>query len=63
VRLARALQEPRFMRAFTRKGRFHDLTARMPVHVITARAALLGAAMRGLESLEVCRRGAQRGCP
>jgi glucokinase len=63
VRLARALQDPAFMRAFTRKGRFRDLMARIPVHVITARAALLGAAMRGLESLEARRRGAQGGGP
>ena len=45
------LQEPRFMRAFTRKGRFEDLMQRIPVHVITARAALVGAASYGLESL------------
>ena len=61
VRLASALQQPGFMRAFTRKGRFRDLVARIPVHVITARAALLGAAMRGLESLEARRRTAQGG--
>ena len=45
------LQEPRFMRAFTRKGRFEDLMKRIPVHVITTRAALVGAASYGLESL------------
>ena len=45
------LREPRFLEAFTRKGRFKDLVARMPVHVITTRAALAGAAAYGLESL------------
>jgi glucokinase len=45
------LQEPRFMQMFARKGRFSDLMRRMPVHVITARAALVGAAAYGLESL------------
>ena len=39
------------MRAFTSKGRFEDLMQRIPVHVITARAALVGAASYGLESL------------
>ena len=31
---SRALKESRFMRAFTRKGRFKDLMARIPMHVI-----------------------------
>jgi glucokinase len=44
-----ALQQPRFMETFTRKGRFKDLMERIPVHVITTRAALLGAATYGLE--------------
>ena len=46
------LQSPRFMETFTRKGRFKTLMERVPVHVITARAALVGAAVRGLESLK-----------
>src|SRR5262249_32244511 len=37
-----ALQEPRFMETFTRKGRFKELMARVPIHAITTRAALLG---------------------
>ncbi len=45
------LRAPRFMEAFTRKGRFKDLMARMPIHVITTRAALLGAATYGLDTL------------
>jgi glucokinase len=44
-----ALQEPQFMQAFARKGRFKDLMGEIPVHVITARAALVGAASFGLE--------------
>jgi glucokinase len=40
------------MDAFTRKGRFKDLMQRIPVHVITARAALIGAASYGLASLK-----------
>src|SRR5262245_40295739 len=47
-----ALQEPRFMQTFTRKGRFKELMARVPIHVITTRAALLGAAAYGLETLQ-----------
>jgi len=43
------LESPRFKRAFKNKGRFEELMGRMPMHVITARAALLGAASFGLE--------------
>jgi len=45
------LQEPRFLESFTRKGRFKDLMERLPINVITTRAALLGAATFGLQSL------------
>jgi glucokinase len=44
------LQGPRFMESFTRKGRFAELMKRIPVHIILTRAALLGAAVHGLES-------------
>jgi glucokinase len=47
-----ALKDPQFMQTFTRKGRFKDLMSRIPIHVITARAALVGAASYGLESLK-----------
>jgi glucokinase len=46
-----ALQEPRFVQTFAAKGRFKSLMERVPIHVITARAALIGAAARGLESV------------
>jgi len=52
VHLLDALKDPRFMQTFTRKGRFKDLMERIPVHVITTRAALVGAAAFGLESLK-----------
>ena len=45
------LQTPQFVEAFTRKGRFKDLMERIPIHIITIRAALLGAATFGLQSL------------
>jgi glucokinase len=45
------LQEPHFVQTFARKGRFKDLMERIPIHVITTRAALLGAAIFGLQSL------------
>jgi glucokinase len=45
------LTDGRFMRAFASKGRMSDLLAAMPVHVVTARAALLGAALYGLDQM------------
>jgi glucokinase len=61
VHLLGPLREPRFMETFTRKGRFKDLMARMPIHVITTRAALAGAATYGLEGLRKTNAEAQRG--
>ncbi len=58
LHLLNALQEPRFTETFTRKGRFRDLMQRVPIHVITTRAALVGAATFGLESLKNIRSGA-----
>jgi glucokinase len=46
-----ALKGQRFMQSFTRKGRFAELMARMPIHLIVTRAALAGSARYGLENL------------
>jgi glucokinase len=51
VRVLSVLQEPPFMRAFTNKGRFSELTKRIPIHVIITNAALVGAATYALENL------------
>jgi glucokinase len=49
-RILPALERPGFMQALTNKGRFADLLARVPVHVIlNPKSALLGAACHGLE--------------
>ena len=45
------LTDGRFMQAFLNKGRMSQLLAAMPVHVVTARAALLGAALYGLDHM------------
>jgi glucokinase len=52
LHLLSALQEPAFMLAFTKKGRFKELMTRAPIHVITTRAALVGAATYGLQKLK-----------
>jgi glucokinase len=47
-----ALRGPHFMESFKRKGRFAELMMRIPVHIVLTRAALLGAAVYGLESFK-----------
>ncbi len=50
-RILPALEHERFMNAFRSKGRLSELLAAIPVHVIlNPKAALLGAAYRGLEA-------------
>ncbi len=49
-RILSFLEDERFLQAFRRKGRFTDLLARVPVHVIlNPKIALLGAACHGFE--------------
>jgi len=50
-RMVPELQDGAFMRAFTAKGRFANLLSAVPVHVVTINAALLGAALYGLERI------------
>lgn len=49
ARLIPQLEAGLFMQAFANKGRFADWLASVPVHVVTTRAALLGAAIYGLD--------------
>lgn len=46
------LTAERFMRAFTNKGRMASLLSTMPIHVVTASAALIGAAQYGLDHMD-----------
>jgi glucokinase len=49
-RILPILEQRLFLEAFRRKGRFSDLMAQIPIHVIlNPKAALLGAASHGLE--------------
>jgi glucokinase len=51
-----ALKQPRFMQSFSRKGRFSELMARIPIHVVVSPAGLAGAAAYGLNnSLDLTR--------
>jgi len=44
LHLVKLLQKQQFVQTFTRKGRFKNLMERVAIHIITTRAALLGAA-------------------
>lgn len=55
LHVMRELKDAHVARAFRNKGRFQDLMQQIPVHVITTRAALLGAASYGLERLATTR--------
>jgi glucokinase len=48
VHILRTLKQPAFMQSFTRKGRFSELMARIPIHVVVSPAGLAGAAVYGL---------------
>jgi glucokinase len=50
-RILSHLDDGRLMRAFVSKGRFADLLSKVPVKVITTQAALLGAALYGLDQI------------
>lgn len=52
-RILPRLKQPDFLEAVAHKGRFHDLSLKMPVHVIlTPRAPLYGAAMSAMETMD-----------
>ncbi|MCB0075646.1 MAG: glucokinase, partial [Caldilineaceae bacterium] len=53
VRILGHLSPERFMQVFRHKGRFADMLGRMPVHVITRQAALMGVADYGLQRMAV----------
>ena len=52
VHTLRALKQPAFMQSFRRKGRFSDLMARVPIHVVVSPAGLAGAAAYGLKNTQ-----------
>jgi glucokinase len=50
VHMLAAIREPRFMESFKRKGRFAEMMARIPIHVVVSPAGLAGAAAFGLKN-------------
>jgi glucokinase len=50
VHMLAALRERRFMESFKRKGRFAEMMARIPIHVVVSPAGLAGAAAFGLKN-------------
>lgn len=51
-RILPLLQRDNFMQAFKNKGRLANLLLEVPIHVIIARAAMLGAASYGLDKIK-----------
>jgi glucokinase len=47
------LTDGRFLQDFADKGRFKELLSRVPIDVVTTRAALLGAALHGLDRMRL----------
>jgi glucokinase len=52
LHMLEVLRRPHFMEAFKRKGRFAELMKQIPVHIVLTRAALLGAAVYGLDGFK-----------
>lgn len=48
VHLQRVLKSPRFLESFRHKGRFAEVMSRIPVHLMTGKVGLSGAAAYGL---------------
>jgi glucokinase len=50
------LKSPRFLDAFQRKGRFSEVMSRIPVHLLTGKVGIAGAAAYGLKRASEARR-------
>ena len=61
LRVGALLKGRSFMNAFSSKGRFSGLLGRMPVRVVTAPAALLGAAAFGMQAFGGARNSVDEG--
>jgi len=49
VHLLPILKSPRFLESFRHKGRFAELMGRIPVHLMTGKVGIAGAAAYGLK--------------
>ena len=55
VHLVPVMKSPLFLQSFRRKGRFAQLMSRIPVHLMTSKVGIAGAAAYGLRRAQAAK--------